>query len=526
MIPSLWPVLATSLLTAVATATAGDQPQWGQAWSRNLVSSEHNLPEAFDPQSPRALKWSAELGTETHGSPIIARGRVYIGTNNGHPRNAAQDADRGVLMCFEESTGRFLWQLLVPKRIEDIFFDWPSSGICSPVTVEDDRVYVVSNRGEVLCLDAKGMADGNDGPYQYEGAHMDPKLVWLASSNGPLPEAERKLCEAAPGPGPQDADIIWMFELTSGAGIWSHDAAHSSILIDGDFLYLNTGTGVDNTHKKIRTPDAPNLVVLDKRTGRLLARDNEHIAPNIFHNTWASPSLAEINGRRLVFLAAGNGVLYGFEPLPRASSQVQSLTKVFSFDFDPDAPKTNVHRYNGNRRESPSDFFGMPVVWENRIYLAGGGDIWWGKNQAWLKCVDPTRTGDLTTNGLVWSYPLEKHVMATPAVADGLVFIADCGRGFHCVDARTGQARWKHEIEGDAWASPFVADGKVYLGTRAGRFYVFACSPEKKLLCDSSLGSPVSATVTAANGVLYVATMNHLYALSGKPAQPASLRAE
>ena len=79
----------------------------------------------------------------------------------------------------------------------------------------------------------------------------------------------------------------------TGAGIWSHDAAHSSILIHGDYLYLNTGTGVDNTHRRIRTPDAPSLVVLDKRTGRLVARDDEHIAPNIFHSTWSSPSLAD-----------------------------------------------------------------------------------------------------------------------------------------------------------------------------------------------------------------------------------------
>ena len=51
--------------------------------------------------------------------------------------------------------------------------------------------------------------------------------------------------------------------------IWSHDGAHSSILIHGDYLYLNTGTGVDNTHKRIRTPNAPSLVVIDKRSGLL-----------------------------------------------------------------------------------------------------------------------------------------------------------------------------------------------------------------------------------------------------------------
>ena len=190
-----------------------------------------------------------------------------------------------------------------------------------------------------------------------------------------------------------------------------------------------------------------------------------------------------------------------------------SLTKVWQFDFDPAAPKTNVHRYNSNRREGPSNFYGMPVFHHNRLYVAGGGDIWWGKNEAWLKCLDATRTGDITTNGLVWSYPLQKHVLSTPAIYNGLVFIADCGRAFHCVDAETGQPCWTHEIKGEAWASPLVADGKVYLGTRSGTFYVFAASREKKVLSTIDLGHPISSTATAANGVLYVATMTRLYAV-------------
>lgn len=483
-------------------AWAGDQPQWGQAWSRNMVYSEKGLPDSFDPKTGLNIKWSAALGTEAHSSPVIAGGRVYIGTNNGNPRDPKHQGDRGVLMCFDEKSGNLLWQLVVPKRDEDVYFDWPQSGISSPATVESDRVYIVSNRGEVMCLDARGLANGNDGPFQAEGAHMTPHSAAAQLVAGPL-----------------DADIIWLFDLTTGAGIWSHDAAHSSILIDGNYLYLNSGTGVDNTHKRIRTPDAPSLVVLDKRTGKLVARDFEHIAPNIFHSTWCAPSLGVVNGRRLIFFGGGNGILYAFEALPpnavsSANQPLIGLKKVWQFDFDPEAPKTNVHRYNSNRRESPSNFYGMPVFEHNRIYLAGGGDLWWGKNQAWLKCIDATGTGDITTNGLIWSYPLEKHVMGTPALVEGLVFIADCGHKFHCVDAQTGQACWTQDINGEAWASPLAADGKVYLGTRSGSFYVFAISRKEKLLSSIDLGQPISSTVAAANGVVYVATMNRLYAVA------------
>ncbi|HVR35263.1 MAG TPA: PQQ-binding-like beta-propeller repeat protein [Methylomirabilota bacterium] len=500
------PAQGCLLALLVSQATAADQPQWGHAWTRNQVSTQTGLPESFNPATGHQVKWSARLGTEAHSTPVIANGRVYIGTNNNEPRDPRHQGDRGVLMCFDESDGTLLWQLVVPKRSEDPYFDWPNSGISSPVTVEGDRVYVVSNRGEVLCLDARGLADGNDGPYRDEGRHMTP------AGQPPME------------PGPLDADILWLFDLTDGAGIWSHDGAHSSILIHGGQLYLNTGTGVDNTHRTIRTPDAPSLVVLDKSDGRLLATDGQGIAPRIFHCTWSSPSMAEVNGRPLLFFAGGNGVVYAFEPLSHTPppGEVAELTKVWEFDFDPDAPKEDIHRYVSNKRESPSNIFGMPVFHENRLYVAGGGDLWWGKNEAWLKCIDATGEGDITETGLEWSRPIGRHVMSTPAVHEGLVFIADCDYFVRCFDAKTGEPYWTHETEGDFWASPYVADGRVYLGTRRGDFWVFAADREKRLLHRTDFGAPISSTATAANGVLYVATMTHLYALANASAESSN----
>lgn len=513
-------LLVLAFCTVATCAFSADQPQWGEAWSRNLVSREKNLPDSFDVKAGRNIKWRVKLGSQTHSTPIIANGRVYIGTNNEEPRDPKHKGDRGVLMCLDEKSGALIWQLVVPKRDEDAYMDWPRMGMSSTATVEGDRVYLVDNRGAVVCLDARGMANGNDGPFKDEAAYMTAPTASgtprreIGAETKPenlRPPTDGKLLE----PGPLDADILWKYDLVAEAGIWPHDAAHSSILVHGDFLYVNTGTGVDNTHKKIRTPDAPSLVVIDKKTGRLLARDDEHIAPNIFHGTWCSPSLGKVNGKTLVFFGGGNGVVYAFEPLKKAppKGEVQKLTKVFQFDFDPAAPKTEVHKFNSNRRESPSNIYGMPVFDQGRLYVAAGGDIWWGKNEAWLKCIDATKTGDVTTNGLIWSYALEKHVMSTPAVYEGMVFIADCGRMFHCVDAKSGKALWTHEIKGEAWASPYVADGKVYLGTRSGNFYVFAASKEKKVLSEMELGTPISATTTAANDVLYVATMTDLFAV-------------
>jgi outer membrane protein assembly factor BamB len=511
-VPPMRPIFHASVAAAVVLASlavdAEDRPQWGQAWDRNHVSAETGLPDSFDPETGKNIRWTAPLGSETYASPVVAHGRVFIGTNNEHPRDPENTGDRGVYLCLDEKTGELKWQLVVPKREEDIYHDWPKTGMSSPATVEGDRVYLVDNRGIVVCMDIDGLANGNQGPFVDEGRRMVP-----IDTNAPNAEiTPRKLA-------PIDADILWEFNLTTKAGIWSHDGAHSSILIRGDHLYLNTGTGVDNTHKVIRTPDAPSLVVLDKKTGRMLARDRENIATNIFHCTWSSPALATVNGKELVIFAGGNGVLYAFDPLvgTPAEGEVAMLHKVWQFDCDPEAPKGDIHPYLGNRRIGPSNIFGMPVFADGAIFVAGGGDWWWGKNEAWLKRVDPRGTGDITAKNLVWSHPLGRHTMSTPTVIGGLVYAADSQHMLHCVDAKTGALVWDHDVGSDVWASVLAADGKLFLGTRRGDFLTFAQGREKKLLSSVKLDSAINATATAANGALYVATMKTLYAVGSKP---------
>jgi outer membrane protein assembly factor BamB len=485
-----------------AAAFAGDQPQWGQRYTRNMVSAEKGLAETCDPAARGSIRLKLDLGTDTYSTPIIAGGRVLIGTNNANPRNPHHVGDFGVLMCFDQKDGRFCWQLLVPKLSGSPYLDWPRTGLVSPCTVEQDRVYMVSNRNEVMCLDLAGMANGNDGPFRDEGPHMG------------LEDAKTHPVDDT------DADIIWLYDIDRELGVHQHDAAHCSVLVHGRYLYVNTSNGVDDTHKRIVSPDAPSLIVLDKATGRLVARDDEHMAPRTIHCTWSSPSLGEVNGRTLVFFGGGDGVCYAFEaPTPDSPVDHPSiLRKVWSFDCDPAAPKENVHRYQDNRREGPSNITGMPVFHNNRVYVEAGGDFWHGRRQSWLKCIDATRTGDITKNGEVWSYAMDQHCMSTPAIEGDLVFIPDCRGRVHCLDANTGRSCWIHETQAEIWGSTLVADGKVYVGNLQGEFLTFAAGRQQKVLGSAAMDGPIHGTPSAANGEIYVATMKHLYAIGRSPA--------
>jgi len=506
-IPSALALLLTAILAA--TTLAADQPQWGRSWSRNMVSDEVNLPESFDPETGENIKWSAPLGSHAYATPVVANGRVFIGANNALPRDPRHQGIRGVLLCLDEATGKLCWQLVVPKFENTIYLDWGPGGICSPATVEGDRVYVVTNRAEVVCLDLDGMADGNDGPYRDEGRLM-----------------------ARPGQSPMkvtdiDADVLWLFDMPAEIGMHHHDSAHSSILIHGDYLYLNTGNGVNRTHTGIPAPDAPSLIVLNKNTGRLVAQDGERIGPRIFHCTWSSPSLGVVDGRPLIFFGGGDGVCYAFKAIEPAAARidpVRILQRVWRFDCDPTSPKENVHRYMRNRSTSPSNIKGMPVFHQNRVYVAVGGDIWWGKNRAWLKCIDATRTGDITHDGTLWSYPLNRHCCTTPAVYNGLVFLGDLGRTLHCLDAKTGRPHWIHETSGEIWASTLIADGKVFVGTSRREFLILAADKTKRLIASIDLDDAVYGTPVAANGILYVSTMTTLYAVGKESAASTRTR--
>lgn len=175
---------AIVLGTITTTGWAADWPFWGKTNNRNMVSDEKNIVDEFDPGTYKAnseeidmattknVKWIAKVGSQTYGNPTISGGKVFIGTNNESPRDATKKGDRGVLMCLDEKTGNLLWQFAVPKLGTGKVSDWEFLGLCSSPAVEGNRVYIVTNRNEIVCLDTEGLANGNDGDYKEEAQYL------------------------------------------------------------------------------------------------------------------------------------------------------------------------------------------------------------------------------------------------------------------------------------------------------------------------------------------------------------------
>jgi len=503
-------LIASGALTALTYAE--DQPQWGEKGSRNMISAETNLPVSFDPGERNSetgnidlpedsgVKWVAKLGGQTCGPPVVAGGKVFVGTNNGAPRDPRMIGDRGVLMCFDEQTGEFLWQLVVPKLLKVKWADWKYIGLCSPPSVEGDRAYIVSNNCKVMCLDVNGMADGNAGPYKDEAKQM------ALDGQDPIE------------PGKKDGDIIWVYDMNKELNVEPHNGANCSVLIHGDLLYVCTSNGVEWTHKHVVHPEAPTIIVLDKKTGKLVARDDFGIGPDISHGQWSSPAMGKVGDKMLGFFGAGSGYVYAYEMLDpnrakRGGDKPQLLKNVWRFNGHPLA-QTRDHVPIDHQHDSTSyEITAMPVFYKNRVYVPITQEPFHRMKEAWLVCLDATKAGDITRGGIVWAYEDISSCISTVSIADGLLYVTDFDGDLHCVDAGTGKPYWVHRIGGDVWGSTMVADGKVYVGTKRQMLWVLAAGKELKVLSQIRMRAPILTTPTAANGMLYIATNKHLYAV-------------
>jgi outer membrane protein assembly factor BamB len=450
---------------AASDPGTGDWPMWGGTPDRNMVSNMKGLPLDWDVKTKKNVRWVADLGSQSYGNAVVAGGMVFVGTNNEGMRDPKQPGDRGVLMAFKEDTGEFLWQQTHEKLTSGRANDWPYQGVASSPLVEGNRLYYVSNRGVVWCLDIKGFSDGNQGPVTNE------KLT-----------------------GPKDADVIWSFDMMEQVGSYPHNLSNSSPVIFGNMVYVSTSNGQDESHVHIPSPKAPSIIAIDKVTGELAWEDNS-VQDRILHGQWSTPSVGRIGGVDQVVSAQGDGWVRGYE-----------LTGKKLWEFDTN-PKDSVWPKTRN------EVIGTPVIFEDKVYIANGQDPEHGEGVGHMYAIDATKRGDITKTGLVWHKDIRRSI-STPSIADGLVYLPDFSGFLHCLDAKTGQEYWTHDVFAAVWGSTLVVDGRVYLGDEDGDVVVLQAGKTKKVLAEMNMGSAVYATPVPAHGRLILNNRNQLFSLS------------
>ncbi len=496
-------VCAVGLAALPLISTAADWPYWGRTSSRNMVSDEKGIASAWTPgefkpsseeidmATTKNVKWIAKLGSQTYGNPTVSGGKVLVGTNNETPRDPRFKGDRGIVMCLDEKTGELIWQLAIPKLGTGKVSDWEYLGICSSPAIDGDKVYIVSNRCEVLCLDINGMANGNDGEYKDEGQYYAEKG------------------KPAVTPGAKDADILWRFDMREELGVFPHNITNCGPLIFGDKVVVTTSNGVDWTHTTIPNPKAPSLCMLDKNTGKLLGEEDSGVSAKTLHSNWSSAAYGSVNGKDMIIYGGGDGFLYGFSTETEKRDERDILKEVWKLDCNPPEYRAkNGKPLKYATYDGPSEVIATPVFYNNRVYVPIGQDPEHGEGIGRMLCVD-------ATNGkVIWDNRDIKRSLCTPAIINGLVFAADFSGFVYCYDAETGKKYATYDTKSHIWGSTVVVEDKVYIGTEDGDVVILAADKTLKEIGKVDMKAPVYSSPVVANGALYIGTPTHLYAIA------------
>lgn len=505
-----------------------DWPQWGGSSLRNNVPDAKNIPTEWDVASGKNVKWSAALGSETYGNPVVANGQVYVGTNNGaaYLKRYPTTVDLGVLLCFSEKDGKFLWQHSNEKLPTGRVHDWPDQGICSAPMVDGERLWYVTNRGEVVCLDTAGFHDGeNDGPFNKE-----------------------------PNENKDEADVIWKLDMMKQLGVSQHNMCSCSVTSAGNMLFVNTSNGVDEGHVNLPANNAPSFMAVNRDTGEVLWTDNSP-GVNVLHGQWSSPAFAVLGGQEQVLFGGGDGWLYSFDP----KGEKGKSKLLWKFDCN---PKESLYVLGGSATRN--HVIATPAIYDGLVYVAVGEDPEHGEGNGHLWCIDPTKRGDVSptivynskapdkpvahkrlqalvakdgdfqrdnpNSAAVWHYVGEDteeftktmhRTCGTVAIKNDLLFVADFSGMFHCLDAKSGKPYWTFDMFAASWASPLIVEDRVYITDDEGEVSIFKLSKEMEQIGSMDMESAVFTTPVAANDTLFIANRNRLYAIA-QGAQSAS----
>jgi outer membrane protein assembly factor BamB len=255
--------ICMSLIIVSTMAYISPAADWPQYLGpeRNSTSPEENLLRSWPEIGPEVL-WTTKVG-RGYGGPVVKDGKVYL---------LDRDGDVGdKLRCFNLDDGKELWSYA---------YDAPGSvmfpGSRSVPTLDGNRIYTCGHNGDLHCIDVN--------------TH---EPVWKANVwtdfGGKPPSNEGGFRSREPGSFP-----IW--------------AITQNPLIFNDLLIVAS-----------QAPEA-GVVAYDKLTG-----DVKWKTPNLANESYASPSIAKIDGNDHVVMVISSTNPFGNRGLPRTLGKIVGI---------------------------------------------------------------------------------------------------------------------------------------------------------------------------------------------------------
>ena len=389
--------LAVAVFLGVAAVDAADWPQW-QGPDRTRISKETGLLKEWPSGGPRVVWTAGNLGTG-YGSMAVAGDRVFL--------QGARESN-SVVIALNRADGKEVWAKALGP-IETRMRTPMGAGPRGTPTVDGDRLYVLTENGDLACVKTDGSPVWQLNILKEFGG---PQLQWLISES-PLVDGPHVVVS----PGGPGAGMVKLDKMT-GKTVWTSKelgdtAAYSSITVadvQGVRTYMtftaDAGVGVRASDGKLmfRYPKAANGVA--------------NIATPIFFND-------------KVFFTSGYGAGGGLLDLSAKGGEVVA-NEVYH--------TTNMRNHHG----------GVVLV---DGYLYGFSDLI-------LTCLE------FATGNLMWR---DRSVgKGSVTYADGHLYIQSENNMVGLAEASSAGYRETGRFEipdkgQKSWAHPVISDGRLYV---------------------------------------------------------------
>ena len=372
--------------------TAADWPAF-RGGSKFSNSAEQNVPVKLD--SAEALAWKVELPGKGHSSPIVVGGRVIVTCSSG-PKE-----QRLHVLCFDAKDGKQLWERQFWATGRTICH--PTSAVAAPTPATDGkRIFAFYASNDLACLDLDGNLLWYRGlTYDFPAAFND---VGMASSplvvNGSvIVQIESQGDSFAAGLKAETGETLWRRDRPREMN-WCSPAVYRGDHADKELVLLQAPSG---------------LSAVDPKTGE---------------PQWQYP----VKSNDITSAAVENGVVY----LPS-----EGITAV-----QPDGGSSAAKAVWKASRLNPGA--ASPVVHDGKVYVVNRAGV--------LTCAE-TGKGEIA-----WQLRLTGKFWATPVIAAGHMYLfSDDGQ------AQVVSLGDKGELASSFWlgeavmASPAVADGAIFV---------------------------------------------------------------
>jgi outer membrane protein assembly factor BamB len=222
--------LLAALLLALGAPCAWPQAQFRGDAARNGVLPSflpNGVPAVAVPAALPAVRWRFATGGRVVSSPVLAEGRLHVGSDDGQ------------LYALDATSGRLLWA-------------WPTDGpVPSTPAVAAGRVHVLSYDGRVHTLDARSgaplwmFATGGERRFEARGLHGNRPRTQTFADVYDVFLSSPAVVDGVVYVGSSDGHL-YALDAASGALRWkqpSGDVVHASPAVAGGLVVVGSWDG-------------------------------------------------------------------------------------------------------------------------------------------------------------------------------------------------------------------------------------------------------------------------------------------